>query len=82
VDLKSMGFHDGSENCTVCEHFDSQSGECMKATAGDKSVGPTPEAAWCHGFESEGGDEANSGNPEEGEENAEGNGAPPARGMR
>jgi hypothetical protein len=54
ISLQDMGFKDGSENCYVCEYYDSQSNECMKATGGDKSVGDHPEAAWCNGFEAAG----------------------------
>ncbi|MEN6537696.1 MAG: hypothetical protein ABFD89_28860 [Bryobacteraceae bacterium] len=72
VDLKSMGFHDGSENCSVCEYCDGQSNQCTKATGGDTSVGDTPESAWCHGFEAA--DESTHGSDalEEGEESASG----------
>src|SRR5690349_12232740 len=42
-----VGFHDGSEVCTKCVHYDPQSNNCERWNF---PVGDNPDGAYCHAF--------------------------------
>ena len=42
-----VGFHDGTEVCTNCVHYDDQNNECERWGF---SVGDNPQGAYCHAW--------------------------------
>ena len=42
-----VGFHDGTEVCSACEHFDAQGGMCQRWNF---PVEGNPDGAYCHAF--------------------------------
>lgn len=58
ADPEEVGFHDGTEVCANCTHFDAEGGNCERWGF---SVGDHPEGAYCHGFKAGSDNEAAEG---------------------
>jgi len=53
-----VGFHDGSEVCTKCVHYDAQSNNCERWNF---PVGENPDGAYCHAFKAGSDNESSEG---------------------